>query len=194
MCGARCHSEYILCPSRYYSQYGECNLTILGCLLAYENNCVICDFMNNYYWVNRVCVLSLRNNVEQLSYKSDTILKCKSSNALFIDSTNYDYCEDSSCFTLGKDNKTCTSCRIDYAIATSGHCYYYQGNCTSYDGINQKCIKCENPYYLLNGACLGCSNNCKYCQNSTCIARNSEHYLLNGACISTIFIRPPKLL
>lgn len=72
---------------------------------------------------------------------------------------------------------------VAYTLAQSQNCNVTIANCAACNTVPDQCSQCSNAFYLMNGSCLACGDNCNACTSDTvCITCKSPYFNDNGVC------------
>ncbi|KAL7717563.1 Protein serine/threonine kinase [Entamoeba marina] len=180
------NDEGCSCTNKYFGLCTHCNT---GCYLN-SNDCKNCDSYcadcnalthavgkctdcNDGYFLNvGSCILC--------SSAMDGCTNCESSSTCTSCDSGY-YLSNGKCIkcsdTFGYVCSSCSSSTCENVVDL-----IWTGCTSCTDG---ECSDCEsNYYYLSDGKCIGCEENCKTCSSSGCSECESGYYLEDTQCIS----------
>lgn len=205
-----CNSGYSLnngtctttCPDGSSSYSGICKqCTVADCKYCIDSpsHCTACK--NNFYLKDNKCVTECGDYyIADPNKPNKECVKCQTNNCLT--------CSDiSTCTHCGNNhvlqNKQCLpDCYSGY-VSVNGICTACTGNncLTCHENDLNTCITCKNNFYMINegscetcpvnngyymknGDCLPCNNNCALCNNGTCNQCNKGYLLEEKKCVS----------
>ena len=171
-----------------------CRTVIDNCLeySLTSDECQICSI--GYLLQNGKCIES-SINCREYDNQTNKCLSCHDGYYL-TKSFTCDYCS-STCKTCEHSSELCSSFFEGYQLTGKGTCQTttcQQSNCAECLSSTSSCAKCIDGYYLSNGICKSCGNNCKTCDSNgyciECAIENTPTDLIittkpdkNGDCI-----------
>ncbi|ELP87163.1 protein serine/threonine kinase, putative [Entamoeba invadens IP1] len=173
------------CPSGYYLNKNSCEKCSNECLSCY--NATYCISCNSGYFLDS----SMKcRTLGELEKKCDVTLPTGGGCAIckvgyYKVEKDCNECDKSCDICVKKDE--CLSCKEGYFKIPSESNKLCLSNTTLSNCLESNfegCESCENSYYLQNGRCLNCEENCLKCYNADeCISCANEYILSNGKCV-----------
>ena len=176
------NQKCVICKDKYVNQDGNC-----------LDKC-----SDGYYETNdRIC-LKCNDNCNTCQNNSKYCTSCKLSNYFLNEKTHECQECDQNCRTCEIEKNHCTSCiNNDYFINQTYHCELKcdYNICKECMPSTFHCLECKYPnYFLENGRCIKCNDNCETCSNITinnennCITCDSKKYKFlikdNSTCVN----------
>ncbi|ELP87476.1 protein serine/threonine kinase, putative [Entamoeba invadens IP1] len=165
-----------------------------NCVSFYEDTCLLCDYVNNYY-INRngLCIKTLHSSIVSF----DSVISCEDGYHLVGNEcrkcvTGCAKCDSYRCFQcadtytmmntnncllshcLKQEGDMCTECESEYAITVQGRCVFQIEHCVVMGMLN--CLQCEPGWYLIGQNCYNTTTSCIEPTTFGCISCEDGYY------------------